>query len=249
MDCRVYTPENPISNFANIRSTIDVFVVAHLLGWIFKAIIFRNNLMAWTMSLAFETYEISLRHWLPNFYECWWDHLILDVFGCNMLGIIIGDYIIRKFNLPKFHWFFEPTERSENLPYRKRFWYSISEVRPYVEQQKWHFLASPTNFLIVLWLVALNSLTDLSNFFNKKMLGLPASHFLLAIRIWILGFYSIIVVMELYDFARQLDGHRKVSFNLYLSHFILLAEVVLFLRNFKGNLISRILHRRNTAIC
>jgi len=30
------------------------------------------------------------KHLMPNFEECWWDQLILDLFGMNMLGIIIG---------------------------------------------------------------------------------------------------------------------------------------------------------------
>lgn len=57
IDCRVYTPENPNSKFTNIRDTVDVFVLAHLLGWIFKTIIFRNNVMTWTLSIGFEIYE------------------------------------------------------------------------------------------------------------------------------------------------------------------------------------------------
>lgn len=72
-------------------------MLAHLIGWIFKTIIFRNNLITWTMSFAFEFYELSFRHWIPNFYECWWDHILLDLFGCNLLGIIIGNYILKKF--------------------------------------------------------------------------------------------------------------------------------------------------------
>ena len=185
------------------------------------------------MSIAFEVYEISLRHWLPNFYECWWDHLLLDVFGCNLVGIFLGDYIIRKLNLPKFHWFFEPTEGSESSPYLLRFAHSLMEVRKHVEQQKWHMLASPTNFLLILWFILGNSIIDLSHFFNKKMLGLPASHYLLVIRIFMIGMYCIILVKEFYEYTRMLDGQKKVSFNMYLFHFMLLAETALFIRNFK----------------
>lgn len=38
----------------------------------------------------FEICEYSLQHQLPNFAECWWDHLILDVLLCNWLGIWLG---------------------------------------------------------------------------------------------------------------------------------------------------------------
>ena len=34
-----------------------------------------NALRKYDMIETFELIEISLRHWLPNFWECWWDHV------------------------------------------------------------------------------------------------------------------------------------------------------------------------------
>ena len=99
IDCRLYTPENPESKFANIMGTMDVFVFAHLLGWFGKTIIYRNNILIWFFSIGFEILELSLKHYLPNFHECWWDHLILDVFGCNLIGIIVGHMFMKFFNI------------------------------------------------------------------------------------------------------------------------------------------------------
>lgn len=31
--------------------TMDVFVVAHLLGWFVKTLVFRNNIIIWTLSI------------------------------------------------------------------------------------------------------------------------------------------------------------------------------------------------------
>jgi len=121
--CAFYTPENPESNFFNLMNTIDVYVLAHLFGWFLKTLIFRNSLITWTLSIAFELYEISLKHILPNFHECWWDQLLLDLFGCNLLGIIFGNLVLKYFNIKTHHWFFEPTEESMKLPYFKRFLY------------------------------------------------------------------------------------------------------------------------------
>lgn len=213
---------------------MDIFIVAHFIGWFFRAIILRNNLLVWTMSLLFEVYELTFRHWLPNFYECWWDHLLLDVFGCNMLGIFLGNWVMGRLGVEKFHWFFAPTEESERLPYLRRFWYSLTEVRPYVERLQWHFLASVKNYLIVLWIILLTSLGDLSNFFNKKMLGIPPNHWLLAIRIWIVAFFSILATSDFYRYSRQPEGQRQASLSMYVSHWILIAEAVLFWRNFEG---------------
>lgn len=110
MDCRVYVPDNPDSSFPNIKSAMDIYVVAHLFGWMAKTLIYRNNIIIWTMSIGFEILELSLNQFIPNFHECWWDSLLLDLFGCNLLGIILGNFIIDKFNMRKFHWLHEPEE-------------------------------------------------------------------------------------------------------------------------------------------
>ena len=40
-DCRIYTPEKE-NKFSNIMDCLDMFVVAHLLGWATKMIIVRD---------------------------------------------------------------------------------------------------------------------------------------------------------------------------------------------------------------
>ena len=75
-DCRVFTPEHPESSMFNIKDAVfDIHFVAHLAGWWFKMMIIRDTKIAWIISGSFELIEISLRHWLPNFWECWWDHV------------------------------------------------------------------------------------------------------------------------------------------------------------------------------
>lgn len=54
---------------------MDVFVLAHVLGWYGKAIILRDYWLCWILSVTFEFCEYSLEHQLNNFAECWWDHV------------------------------------------------------------------------------------------------------------------------------------------------------------------------------
>ena len=54
---------------------MDVFVLAHTFGWIAKALILRDYWLLWILSVLFEIMEYSLQHQLPNFAECWWDHV------------------------------------------------------------------------------------------------------------------------------------------------------------------------------
>jgi len=50
------------------------------------------------VSAYWECVEIMTKHLMPNFEECWWDQLILDLFGMNMLGVIIGVFYLKFFN-------------------------------------------------------------------------------------------------------------------------------------------------------
>lgn len=86
-DCRIYTPENPVSQYFNITNSIDVYVVCHFIGWMVKMWIFRNFFFTLFVSVVFEILELTFRYWMANFNECWWDSIILDVLGCNLIGM------------------------------------------------------------------------------------------------------------------------------------------------------------------
>ncbi len=230
IDCRVYTPENKDSNFANIVETFDVYISTHLFGWLLKTFIYRNNIIIWTLSAGFEFLEVSLTHWFPNFNECWWDQFIFDLFGCNLLGILIGSYILKKFEIKKFHWFFEPNEKSEKLSYFQRFRFVFTDISYYINNHHWHFLSSAQNFLTVIWLLALSCLCDLSNFFLKAVLYIPSNHFTLAIRIFIVGFLAMLYTSDLYEYTRK-KIDKRISHSMVLVHLIIVSEVILFLRN------------------
>ena len=74
-DCRVYTPEKE-NKFHNIYdAVVDVHFIAHFAGWWFKMHITRDWYACWIISITFELIEISFKHLLPNFAECWWDHV------------------------------------------------------------------------------------------------------------------------------------------------------------------------------
>ncbi|PWZ26191.1 hypothetical protein Zm00014a_014886 [Zea mays] len=57
-DCRFYVLENPKNKFINIYETLfDEYVVAHILGWFGKAVMIRNQLLLWVLSIGFELME------------------------------------------------------------------------------------------------------------------------------------------------------------------------------------------------
>ena len=80
------------------------------MGWWFKMMIIRDVKVCWICSVIFEVLEITFRHWLPNFWECWWDHLLLDLFGCNFLGIVLGTITCNYLYVSRLNWIYlKPT--------------------------------------------------------------------------------------------------------------------------------------------
>ena len=76
LDCRVFTPEHPESMWFNIYDkVVEIHFIAHLAGWFIKVLIFRDVLCCWIASITFEIIELSLKHWVYSYIECWWDHV------------------------------------------------------------------------------------------------------------------------------------------------------------------------------
>ena len=51
-----------------------------------------------------ELTEVFFGHLLPNFYECWWDNIVLDVLICNNLGIFTGMMVCKWLEMREYHW-------------------------------------------------------------------------------------------------------------------------------------------------
>eukprot|EP01061_Rhynchopus_euleeides_P011509 TRINITY_DN21078_c0_g1_i1.p1 TRINITY_DN21078_c0_g1~~TRINITY_DN21078_c0_g1_i1.p1 ORF type:complete len:375 (+),score=150.40 TRINITY_DN21078_c0_g1_i1:55-1125(+) len=88
----------------NLGDKLDIFVLAHSLGYWAKMLVLRDHLMVWLVSLVFEHIEIALQHVLMNFRECWWDHILMDVFTCNFGGLLLGYATLKAFNIRTFPW-------------------------------------------------------------------------------------------------------------------------------------------------
>lgn len=178
-----------------VKSHIDVFAWAHLTGWTMKALLIRHYGICWTISVTWEITEYYFAHLLPNFAECWWDALILDVVVCNGLGIWLGMKICEWFEMRTYKW-----ESIKNIPTaRGKIRRAVLQFTP----------ASWTNFtwmdpnctykrifavteLVVLWQV-----TELNTFFLKHIFEAPPAHPLNIARICLVG---VIVAPSLRQF-------------------------------------------------
>mmetsp|Transcript_45369 Transcript_45369/g.52456 ORF Transcript_45369/g.52456 Transcript_45369/m.52456 type:complete len:447 (+) Transcript_45369:28-1368(+) len=223
-DCRLFTPEHPTSPFANLTGAFDMYLSAHFFGWFFKMLIVRDFKFAMFLSIFFEFLELTFRHWLPNFYECWWDHVILDILVCNTGGIIFGHFFIKFFRVKKFKW----SRSSENKGNIVSNFLSFAKSGRFAPLH-WHMFSSTKRFWSIIYYIILMNTVDLSHFFNKYVLWIPATHYILAYRIFLWGFLSMIASREYYAYITDPRCNRMGPF-LWLGHFIIFMEVLLFFK-------------------
>ncbi|CAD5230323.1 unnamed protein product [Bursaphelenchus okinawaensis] len=152
---------------------MDIFAVGHFLGWAMKALLIRHSIICWYISIAWELTEIVFTHLLPNFQECWWDAIILDVLVCNGLGICFGMWVCRILEMRIFHW-----ESVKNIRTAKgKFMRSVMQFTP----ESWIRVDWFNSFalrrcisiyaFIMIWL-----LSELNTFFLKHVFAVDTTH-------------------------------------------------------------------------
>lgn len=91
-------------SISGVWPSLDIFVLAHIFGWFATTFLLRDYWLGWVLSVMFEILELSLKHHLPNFVECWWDSWILDVLICNPIGIWAGMKTCQYFDMKLYDW-------------------------------------------------------------------------------------------------------------------------------------------------
>ena len=203
--CDLFTPDHPTSSMANFRGAVlDEFILAHFLGWFAKALFIRDMRLLWGISISFEIIELSMQHWLPNFAECWWDHIVLDILVCNGMGIFLGNRVLRFFEAKEYEWvsFWETPSVKGKV---KR---AVGQLGP----AEWtSFKWSPTkdyrHFCGAMFLIFMVNMIDLNAFFLKDFLWLKPSHFVNVTRLVVWFFSACPAVREYYQFV--VDPRQK----------------------------------------
>lgn len=165
----------------NLYSRMDIFIPAHFLGWIFKAVLIRHTVLLWTISVSWECTELFFAHVLPNFAECWWDVLLFDILICNGLGIMVGMYLCHKLEVKQFHWESIKVIKGTRgklkravLQFTPQSWSKIRWLDPSCTYMR---------TLAIFVLVLLCQITELNTFLLKHLLYIPTSHYLVTLRL------------------------------------------------------------------
>ncbi|XP_012285741.1 phosphatidylserine synthase 1 isoform X2 [Orussus abietinus] len=215
-------------NFERIWSHLDVFALAHFLGWMFKAILIRHFGILWAISVMWEVTEITFAHLLPNFIECWWDALILDVLICNGLGIWVGLKICSILEMREYKWVsirdIETTTgklKRAVLQFTPGSWTSVRWLDPTCTHMRFVALCQ----LVIFWQVS-----ELNTFFLKHVYEFPPSHPFVVIRLILIGVIVSPSVKQYYMYVTDPTCNR-VGTQCWVYGAIMVTEALLCIRH------------------
>jgi len=82
----------------------DVFTISHAVGWFISGFAFRSFEFTLLFTVIDELCEVWWRCCYPNFMECWWDHILLDLVFTNALGAFLGTKVVNWWLNRPFDW-------------------------------------------------------------------------------------------------------------------------------------------------
>ncbi|KAI7886111.1 PSS-domain-containing protein [Lichtheimia hyalospora FSU 10163] len=184
-----------------LKNQMDIFVLAHVVGWYGKAIILRDYWLCWIVSVTFEFCEYSLQHQLNNFAECWWDHWILDVLVCNWGGIYLGMKTCRYFEMKEYSWVgFRQIKGLKGKAKR-----AVQQFTPHDWTRfEWKSTSSPKNYFGVIGLMIVALQCELNCFYLKYLLWVPPEHPLNTYRLTLMFLFSLPAARDVYQYL--MDG-------------------------------------------
>uniref|UniRef100_A0A0E0PQY0 CDP-diacylglycerol--serine O-phosphatidyltransferase n=1 Tax=Oryza rufipogon TaxID=4529 RepID=A0A0E0PQY0_ORYRU len=206
------------------ETLFDEFVVAHILGWWGKAVMIRNQLLLWVLSIGFELMELTFRHMLPNFNECWWDSIILDILICNWFGIWAGMHTVRYFDGKTYEWVGLSRQPSIMGKVKR----SLSQFTPAQwDKDQWYPFMGPLRFVQVLFLCVVFMTVELNTFFLKFCLWIPPRNPLVVYRLILWWLIAIPTIREYNSYLQNSKPVKKVGAFCWLSLAICIVELLI----------------------
>ncbi|XP_006462960.1 hypothetical protein AGABI2DRAFT_224623 [Agaricus bisporus var. bisporus H97] len=215
----------------NIWNAIDVFCVAHTLGWFGKAMILRDYWFCWILSIAFELAEYSLQHQLANFAECWWDHWILDVLVCNWIGTYLGMKVCQYLEVKPYSWRgFRQTRGIR--PKMKRV---LSQFSPHdFTAFKWGTATDPLHYFTVVLLLFVFLAAELNPFYLKTLLWMEPDHPIIILRLTFVFLCALPAVRELYQYVNHPRRAVRMGQHCWLLLATIITEILVIAKWSKG---------------
>ncbi|KRY50325.1 Phosphatidylserine synthase 1, partial [Trichinella britovi] len=211
-------------NATRIWSQLDIFAAGHFCGWAMKAMLVRHYGICWYISVSWEITEIAFSHLLPNFQECWWDAIVLDILLCNGLGIWVGMVVCRKLEMRNYHWESIRQIRGTGgklkraaLQFTPASWTTVRWMDPNCTYMR----------IIAVWiLVVIWQVTELNTFFIKHIFAIDTSHPLVIFRLFLIALIVAPTIRQYYKYVTD-PNCTRVGTQLWVFCAITLTEAIL----------------------
>ena len=189
--------------------------------------LFRDWQMCLTYSIAFEVVELSLVWLIPEFQECWWDSIFMDVLGANLLGMYLGRLTLNYLSCRSYDW--EPL--NTNAPFLTHMRHLLMKFTPY-SWSEYSWPKDPKSWWLssVVWIGSL--FLELNSFFIIHGLLLRPSHWVNPVRQLLLGAQGAQAVPEWYEYVQ--GNTERIGHNCWLMFATAALEIVLGFRYGKG---------------
>lgn len=225
LDADTYAQDCSVT-YDNVMLRFDIFIVAHLLGCLVKAMMLRSYAICMIGSIWWEITEMFFAHILPNFVECWWDQFLLDVCIFNMLGIVCGIQVCRYLEVREYHW-----RSFRELPTTGM---KIKRVMQQFTPQTWTIvrwtpLISWKRYTQVVILVMLLTIVELNAFFLKSTFEIKTSHPINVGRCVLWGIIGLPALRQTYVFMSD-PSCIRLGTQAWVAFAIIVTECLLWLK-------------------
>ncbi|CAM9411371.1 unnamed protein product [Scytosiphon promiscuus] len=225
--------ECELSVSAVLSQLREVWFPAHLVGWWCKMCLFRDWGVCWVLSIGFELLELSMGWLVPQFHECWWDSLIIDLLGANILGMVFGHYTLRFLETRTFDW--NSKEGSHKLARSVRL---LSKFSPLGwSKWRWQAFSSFKRTAQVFSMIAATMLLELNAFMVMNALEIPNRSTFNYVRMTVLFLVALLASSEYYDYCSN-PACNRLGQNAWLILAIMQVEILLWIKFFPQPLMN-----------
>ncbi|TYZ63650.1 hypothetical protein PybrP1_006783 [[Pythium] brassicae (nom. inval.)] len=185
------------------RGVSSIWFLAHVTGWWGKMCMFRDWRFCWVLSVAFEFLELTFQFVIPDFQECWWDSLFMDLLGANLLGMFLGRVTL---------WLLETKEYDWSGKKEKKMGYVLLVLSQFTpiswSQYHWEVFSSFKRFAQVMFALFVCLLVELNAFFLLNTLSIPKESNFNAYRLALMFLIGIPGAAEYYEFLSNPEALR-----------------------------------------
>jgi len=211
----------------NLYRRMDIFIPAHFVGWVVKALLVRHMGILWLISVTWELTEIFFAHVLPNFSECWWDILLYDNLLGNGLGIYVGMILCRKLEVRQFHW-----QNIKDIKGTKgKLKRAVLQFTPEDWSRiRWLDPSSPRMRVMAIFTLVLSfQILELNTFLLKHVFLIPTNHFLTLGRLILITVIAAPTMRQYYLYVTD-NTCKRIGTQAWVYAAIAITELLISIR-------------------